>query len=102
MPRLKKCGHTVYLQFLDNEEIQSHKHTIEDKWDCKFQLFPTNVHSCNAPECGIRKFKAQFPAIISGVDNSFPNLLWDQPLPQTELNLNLLRQSTIYPNFSAW
>ena len=32
----------------------------------------------------------------------FPNYLWDHLLPQTELTLNLLRQSTLAPEISAW
>ena len=36
------------------------------------------------------------------VSDAFPNFLWDCLLPQTELTLNLLRQSNIATSISAW
>ena len=47
-------------------------------------------------------FKAHFLSILAGIDPAFPNYLWDKLLPQTELTLNLLRQSTLAPAISAW
>ena len=38
----------------------------------------------------------------AGVANSFPNFLWDHLLSQTELTLNLLFQSTLATDMSAW
>ena len=61
-----------------------------------------NVHCCNIAERAIRTFKAHFLSILAGIPSSFPNYLWDKLLPQTELSLNLLRQSTISPLTSAW
>jgi hypothetical protein len=43
-----------------------------------------------------------FLAILAGVDAAFPPYLWDLLLPQAELTLNLLRQSTLNPWISAW
>jgi hypothetical protein len=43
-----------------------------------------------------------FLAIIAGLPPVFPRYLWDLLLPQTELTLNLLRQSSITPSMSAW
>ena len=41
-------------------------------------------------------------AILSGIYDSFPNFIWNQLLPQTELTLNLLRQSNLAPAMYAW
>jgi len=40
--------------------------------------------------------------VLAGVDNSFPINQWDELLPQTILTLNLLQQSNVAPNISAW
>ena len=44
MTRIKKRGHTVNLQILDNEASQAYKQTIQDTWGCAFQLVPPYVH----------------------------------------------------------
>ena len=36
------------------------------------------------------------------MDPEFPMHLWDRTIPQAELTLNLLRQSRINPNLTAW
>jgi hypothetical protein len=60
------------------------------------------MHRRNCTKRAIRTFKDHFLAILAGVDKSFPPHLWDLLLPQAELMLNLLRQSTINPKISAW
>ena len=62
---------------------------------------PPDLHRRNAAERAIRTFKAHFLAILAGVAIDFPRHLWDLLLPQTELTLNLLRQSTANPQISA-
>ena len=62
-----------------------------------YQLVPPDVHRRNISESAIRTFKAHFLLILSGIPPSFPNYLWDKLIPQTELSLTLLRQSTIAP-----
>jgi hypothetical protein len=102
MERLKLGGHSVDLQVLDNEASEEYKTAITEKWGCKFQLVPPDVHRRNVAERAIRTFKAHFLSVLAGVADSFPNYLWDHLLPQTELTLNLLRQSTLAPKMSAW
>ena len=97
MTCLKARGHTVNLQILDNKASQAYKQTILDTWGCTFQLFPPHVHRRNIAERAIHTFKSHFLAILSGISDSFSNYLWDHLLPQTELTLNLLRQSTLAP-----
>ena len=67
-----------------------------------FKLVPPDVHRHNAAKHAIRIFKAHFSTILVGINHSFPNFLWDKLLPQTEITLNLLRQSTLAPSISAW
>ncbi len=43
-----------------------------------------------------------YDMFIKKVNNSFPINQWDELLPQTILTLNLLRQSNVAPNISAW
>ena len=56
----------------------------------------------NTAEQMIQTFKAHFISILARVSSTFPNFLWEKLLPQTELTINLLRQSNIAPDISAW
>jgi hypothetical protein len=40
--------------------------------------------------------------VLAGVANDFPLNLWDRLLPQTEITLNLIRQSNATPTVSAY
>ena len=102
MTRLAAQGLSVDLQILDNKASAAYKHAITFKWKAMFQLVPPDMHWGNRAEQAIRTFKAHFFAILAGVDPKFPPYLWDLLLPQAELTLNLLRQSTINPRISAW
>ena len=102
MANITKRGHGVDLQILDNECSAAYKLQIEEKWGAKIQLVPPDVHRRNIAERAIHTFKAHFLYILAGVSDAFPNFLWDCLLPQTELTLNLLRQSNIAPSISAW
>ena len=99
---LTKRGHGVDLQIIDNQCSTAYKLQIEEKWGAKIQLLPPDVHRRNIAERAIRTFKAHFISILAGVSDAFTNFLWDCLLPQTELTLNLLRQSNIAPSISAW
>ena len=102
MANLTKRGHGVDLHILDNECSATYKLQIEEKWGAKIQLVPPDVHRRNIAERAIRTFKAHFLYILAGFSDAFPNFLWDCLMPQTELTLNLLRQSNIAPSISAW
>jgi hypothetical protein len=60
------------------------------------------MHCRNRAERAICTFKDHFLAILSGVYAAFPPYLWDLLLQQAELTLNLLRQSMLNPQISAW
>jgi hypothetical protein len=47
-------------------------------------------------------FKGHFISVLAGVADGFPINQWDELLPQTMLTLNLLRQSNVAPNISAY
>ena len=102
MTRLAACGLAVDLQILDNEASATCKEAITVKWKAKFQLVPPDMHCRNQAERAIRTLKSHFLSILAGVDSAFPPYLWDLLLPQAELTLNLLQQSTLNSGISAW
>ena len=102
MTRLKSKGQSVDLQVLDNKASAKYCRIIVDDWNCTFQLVPLDVHCRKIAERAIRTFKSHFLLILAGIDDSFSKFLWDHLLPQTELTLNLLCQSTLAPDISAW
>ena len=102
MERLKGRGHHVDLQVLDNEASTAYRRQITDKWKADFQLVPSNIHCRNTAERAIRTFKAHFLAILAGVAPDYPRNLWDLLIPQTEITLNLLRQTRLNHAKSEW
>jgi hypothetical protein len=93
-------GFKPKLQTLDNEASTALKNffTIND---IAYQLVPPCFHRRNAAERAIRNFKEHFVAGLSSVDPSFPLHVWDRLSPQSEITLNLLRTSRLYPQLSA-
>ena len=68
----------------------------------RVELTPADMHRRNAAERAIQTFKGHFISVLAAVPNSFPINQWHKLLPQTVLTLNLLRQSNVAPNISAW
>ncbi len=66
------------------------------------ELVPPDNHRSNLAEWVIQTFKHHFISIMSGVDDKFPLSLWCMLLEQTELTVNLLRQSNVAPKMSAF
>jgi hypothetical protein len=66
------------------------------------ELVPLGCHRRNAAEVATRNFKAHFLSVLAGTAPTFPPSLWDKLLPQTEITLNLLRQSNATPTVSAY
>lgn len=100
--RLRRAGIVPKKHVLDNEISENMKAHIKD--DCKFslELVPPGCHRRNAAEVAIRNFKAHFLSVLAGTAENFPPSLWDRLLPQTEITLNLLRQSNATPTVSAY
>ena len=89
------------FQRLDNE-ISAPYISLLTKHDIVLDLVPPGQHRRNKAERAIRTFKNHFISILSGVDPDFPANLWATLLEQTELTINLLRESTCHPRISAW
>ena len=102
MQRITDCNMMVDLQILDNEEITDYKGIIKSEWGVGSQLLPPHIHHRNSAERAIRTFKAHFLSTLAGIAPTFSKNLWDLIPSQTELTLNLLRQSKLDPNILAW
>ena len=92
----------VDLQILDNEASTEYKCITKSDWGVGYQLVTPHIHHRNAAERTIHTFKAHFISTLAGIAPTLPKNLWDLLLPQIELTFNLLRQSTLKPNISAW
>ena len=66
------------------------------------EMVPPGCHRRSAAEVAIRNFKAHFLSVLAGMAESFPLHLWDRLLPQTEITLNLPRQSNATSMVSAY
>ena len=99
--RLKNAGIVPRKHVLDNEVSTTMKYFIHDKYKMEMELVPPGCHRRNAAEVAIRNFKAHFLSVLAGVADDFPLTLWDHLLPQTEITLNLLRQSNATPKVSV-
>ena len=86
---------------LDNEAPEDLKQAIRDN-KCRVELTPADQHRRNAAERAIQTFKGHLISVLAGVADGFPINQWDELLPQTILTLNLLRQSNVAPNISAY
>ena len=77
------------------------KELILIRSECMLELVPPHCHRRNIADAVIKHFKNHFISILAGTDPNFPLKLWDKLLPQSELTLNLLRQSNAAPNILA-
>ena len=78
------------------------KNVIRDENNITLELVLPRCHRRNAAEVAIHNFKSHFLSVLSRVSDNFPIQLWDRLLPQTEITLNLLRQSNATPAVSAY
>ena len=99
--RLKNAGIVPQKHVFDNEVSSAMKNVIRDKYKMEMELFCPGCYRCNAAEVATQNFKAHFLIVLAGVAENFPLTLWDCLLPQTEIMLNLLRQSNATPTFSV-
>ena len=102
MLRLRRAGIVPRKHVLDNEISAAMKDLIQDTYKMSLELVPPGCHRRNAAEVAIRNFKSHFLSVLAGVADDFPLKLWDKLLPQTEITLNLLRQSNATPTVSAY
>ena len=99
--RLTGNGHITKRYVLDNECSAKFKDTLQHH-EINFELVPPHQHRRNAAERAIRTFKNHFLAGLATCDPDFPLREWDRLTTQAELTLNLLRNSRVNPNLSAW
>ena len=102
LQRLRRAGINPTKHVLDNEVSNKLKDIIRNECKLELELVPPGCHRRNAAEVAIRNFKAHFLSVLAGVAEDFPIQLWDRLLPQTEITLNLLRQSNATPSVSAY
>ena len=102
MQRLKDRSMLVDLHILDNKASAEYKHIIKSEWGVEYQLVPPHIHPRDAAEIVIRTLKAHLISILASISKSPPKNLWDLIIPQIELKLNLMKQSTLNPKISAW
>ena len=69
---------------------------------CKLQLVNPNSHRVNTAERAIQTFKNRFIRALGTTDVNFPIQLWDKLAPQVQESINILRQSGVRPEMSAY
>jgi hypothetical protein len=99
---LQNAGVHPKKHVLDNEISKNMKQHIRDQYKFTLELVPPGCHRRNAAEVAICNFKAHFLSVLAGTADNFPDNLWDRLLPQTEITLNLLRQSNATQTVSAY
>ena len=100
MKRLKRARLAPEKHVLNNKCSEKLKDLI---WEtCKLELMPPGCHRRNIAKVAIKVFKQHILSILAGIPDGFPWSLWDRLLPQTEVTLNLLRQSNVALNVSAY
>jgi hypothetical protein len=100
--QLKRAGIIPKKHVLDNKISENMKNHIRDTCKINMELAPPGCHRQNAVEVAVCNFKSHFLSILAGVADDFPQNLWDRLLPQTEITLNLIRQSNAMPTVSAY
>jgi hypothetical protein len=99
--RMKAAGLGLKTHRLDNKASKAFKQCMQ-KNDMMHELVLPDNHRSNLAERAIQTFQHHFISILSGVGNKFPLSLWCALLKQTELTMNLLRQSNVAPKMSAF
>ncbi len=99
--RMKVAGLGIKKEVLNNKCLVAMKECIKNN-NMEYELIPPGQHRQNQAEWAIQTFKSHFISILVGVDDKFPLLLWCHLPEPMELTLNLLRQSRIAPNISAF
>ena len=97
--RVRRAGFVVTKHVLDNKCSDKLKEMIKEK--CKLQLVLPGNHRANLAKVAIKAFKQHFLGVLAGTAPDFPLSAWAEILPQSLLQLNLLRKSNATPTVSA-
>jgi len=101
LQRLIRAGLRPKMQRMDNEVSNIFKVFLQEQ-DIELELTPAHVHRRNAAERAIRTWKNHFMAGLASLNPRFPVRYWSHLIKQSEMTLNLLRQSRINPKLSAY
>ncbi|KAL7537341.1 hypothetical protein ACHAWF_005737, partial [Thalassiosira exigua] len=99
--KFKEAGLSMKKHILDNEASENFKATIKGH-GMDYELVPPGNHRRNIAERAIQTAKNHYTAVLCGTADSFPMHLWCRLLPQSEKQLNMLRQSNVAPKVSAY
>ena len=94
-------GFTPKLNVMDNQATKVIKAYLTPR-AVALQLVEPHNHRVNAAERAIQTFKNRFIGALGTTDAEFPIQLWDKLTPQVQDSINLLRQSRVNPNVSAY
>ena len=101
MKRLQSAGIKPKKHVLDNEISSEFKEVIKQN-GIQYELVPKGQHRRNIAERGIQTWKSHTIGVLSGLPPTFPLSLWDELLPQIDMQVNLLRFSNVAPKVCAW
>jgi hypothetical protein len=99
--RMQSAGLSLKEHQLDNKVSATFKQCIMDN-NMTYKLSPPGNHRRNQAEQVIQTFKSHFISILSGVDDKFPLSLWCYLFKPMEFTLNMLCQTKVAPNISAY
>ena len=102
MLQLKRAGIISLKNVLDNKVSAAMKEVTHDEYKTQIEPIPSGCHRSNASEVVIRNVKARFLSVFAGGANNFPLHLRVRLLTQTEITINLVRQSSATPTVSAY
>ena len=89
------------FHFMDKKASTALEMTMSTM-NIKYQLVPPNNHRANNEERAIKTFKNHFISGLFSADKNFQLQLWDKPLQQAKISLNLLSKSITLPHISAY
>ena len=101
MQQLKVAGVRPKKHVLDNECSTEFKQAIKEN-ELEYKLVPKVQHKRNLAERALQTCKAHTIVALRGLSDTFPLGLWDQLLPQLDMQVNLLRFSNLNPKFCSW
>ena len=99
--KLKSSGLAPKIHRIDNKCPATLKAFIKSE-NIEYRLVLPHIHRRNTAEKAISTFKGHLIAGLSSMDPNIPMHLWCRLLPQAFLTLNIMRQSSINPNLSAY
>ncbi len=98
---LKYKGYKPKLNVMDNQATKVIKAYLNPR-HVELQLVEPRNQCVNAAKRAIQTFKNHFIGALGTTGSIFPVQLWNKLAPQVHDSINLLRQSCINPNQSAY